>query len=57
MMLAFGQIRLAPQDFWRMSPCELQAAIDGFSGGLLMDAAPVLNRAEFGVLHDQYPDQ
>lgn len=56
MMLAFGQIRLAPQNFWRMSPCEMQAAIDGFYGCSVMEAAPVLSRLEFGILYDQYPD-
>lgn len=56
MMLAFGQIRLAPRDFWRMSPCELQAAIDGFFGAAFADAAPRLNRAGFNELYRQYQD-
>lgn len=58
MGLAFGQLRLAPDHFWRMSPCELQAALDGYYGGGWCGAMPqALNRSEFDALCAQFPDQ
>lgn len=58
MMLAFGPLHLTPQTFWRLSPRELQAALDGFYGGALAgEAAPYLSRDEFEALSIQFPDQ
>jgi uncharacterized phage protein (TIGR02216 family) len=57
MMLAFGPLRLAPENFWRMSPRELQAAIDGLNGGAEFSALGAsLNRRELTALCSQFPD-
>ncbi|MDO9458892.1 MAG: phage tail assembly chaperone [Alphaproteobacteria bacterium] len=58
MGLAFGQLCLTPDQFWRMSPRELQAAFDGYYGaGLGVQGAPVMGRGDFDVLCAQFPDQ
>lgn len=58
MGLAFGPLRLAPDMFWRMSPCELQAALDGyFNIGLANQGASALSQGEFEALCAQFPDQ
>lgn len=58
MMLAFGPLHLTPETFWGMSPCELQAALDGHSGaGMAIAGAEILRRHEFEALYAQYPDQ
>ncbi len=57
MMLGFGPLRLAPQNFWRMSPRELQAAIDGLTGGVdYSTAAPFLSKQELNALSSLFPD-
>ncbi len=57
MRLAFGPLRLAPHIFWRLSPRELQAAIDGAYGvGLEPAGAAALSRSGFDALYAQFPD-
>jgi uncharacterized phage protein (TIGR02216 family) len=46
-----GVLRLAPGDFWRMTPRELACAIE-FAGG----RAPPLDRAALNNLMQRYPD-
>ncbi|MFP5469246.1 MAG: phage tail assembly chaperone, partial [Alphaproteobacteria bacterium] len=47
MGLAFGQLRLTPEQFWRISPKELQAALDGYlNGGFWAEGSAVLGRRE-----------
>lgn len=52
--LAFGlgTLRLAPDQFWRMTPRELAAAVRGLCG----DPAPPLDRAAFEALAARFPD-
>jgi uncharacterized phage protein (TIGR02216 family) len=58
MGLAFGQLRLTPKQFWRITPRELQAALDGFYGGVFGgEAIPVMGRRDFDALCAQFPDQ
>lgn len=49
----FGVLRLAPEHFWRMTPCELAAAIRG----LLGEPEMPLDRVAFDQLLRRYPDQ
>ena len=53
MQLAFGLLGLSPQQFWRMSAIEFQAALDGIAGA---DGPSVLRRAEMDALCAQFPD-
>jgi uncharacterized phage protein (TIGR02216 family) len=46
-----GVLRLSPAQFWRMTPRELAAALDGASG-----RGPALTRAIFNDLMTRYPD-
>jgi len=46
-----GVLKLAPEQFWRMTPRELAYAIEAVSGG----RAP-LDRASFDHLMKRYPD-
>ena len=58
MRLGFGQLCLAPDQFWRMSPCEMQAALDGFyCSDFAAEGSAVLGRHEFNALSAQFPDQ
>jgi len=58
MRFAFGQLRLTPDQFWRMSPVELQAALDGYLyGGFDAEGAPVMGHNEMRALCAQFPDQ
>lgn len=56
MAFGLGVLRLAPEQFWRMTPRELAAALDGASrlggGGW---RAP-LTRASLNELMTRYPD-
>ncbi|MFL9502467.1 phage tail assembly chaperone [Rhodopseudomonas sp. P1] len=52
MQLGLGVLRLPPDQFWRMTPRELAAAITGLRGG----ATPPLGRAAFAELMRRYPD-
>ena len=52
MAAGFGVLRLAPDDFWRMTPRELAAALGGLAGGTSAPLAP----AELHDLMRRYPD-
>ena len=57
MRLAFGRLCLTPDDFWRMSPVELQAMLDGYLyGGSGADGPLAMARGEMSALCAQYPD-
>lgn len=47
-----GMLRLAPRDFWRMTPRELAYAIEALSGR----RAP-LDRDSFSDLMKRFPDE
>lgn len=47
-----GVLRLAPEQFWRMTPRELACAMRAVRG----DVTPALRRAEFAELMKRYPD-
>jgi len=49
----FGVLRLAPGQFWRMTPRELAAAIRGLFG----ESEAPFDRAALDELLDRYPDQ
>ena len=51
MAFGLGVLRLAPDQFWRMTPRELAAALEGASG-----RGPALDRATFNQLITRYPD-
>jgi len=53
MAAGLGALRLAPDAFWRMTPRELAAALDGLAGDLTPPLAPV----ELQNLMLRYPDQ
>lgn len=58
MGLAFGQLRLAPEQFWRISPKELQAALDGYlNSGFGAEGLAIMGRRELNALCAQFPDQ
>ncbi len=48
-----GVLRLAPDDFWRMTPRELACAVAAVRGP---GPAPPLERAAFDELMRQFPD-
>ena len=52
MELGLGPLRLAPSEFWRMTPRELAMAIAGRFGVAL----PPLDRAGLDRLMEQFPD-
>lgn len=47
-----GVLRLAPEQFWRMTPRELACAIETVRG-----AGAALDRAGFDQLMKRYPDE
>jgi uncharacterized phage protein (TIGR02216 family) len=53
MGVAFGLLRLSPQDFWAMTPLELAAVMKAL--GLAGDRAP--DRDELGRLMRLFPDR
>lgn len=53
MAAGLGTLGLPPDDFWRMTPRELAAALDGRAGGTSAPLAP----AELQNLMRRYPDQ
>ena len=55
MRFGLGVLGLAPQDFWRMSPCEFDAAVKGRMGQLA-DAAPMTGE-RLRSLAAQFPDE
>jgi uncharacterized phage protein (TIGR02216 family) len=53
MAFGFGVLRLAPEQFWRMTPRELASAARGLFG----EPEAPLDRAAFDALACRYPDQ
>ncbi len=53
MEAGLGALRLAPKDFWAMSPRELDAALAGAFGHR---AGEPLSRAGLAALMQAYPD-
>jgi uncharacterized phage protein (TIGR02216 family) len=51
MSFGLGVLRLAPDEFWRMTPRELACAIEARRG-----TAALLDRAGFDRLMGRYPD-
>lgn len=51
--VGLGVLRLPPEQFWRMTPRELAAALRGLYGE---EAAP-LDRAAFDALRARFPDR
>jgi uncharacterized phage protein (TIGR02216 family) len=54
MTAGFGTLRLAPCDFWAMTPRELDAALRG-AVGLTMPAPP-MTQGDLAALIAAYPD-
>jgi uncharacterized phage protein (TIGR02216 family) len=54
MAAGLGLLRLAPRDFWAMTPRELDAALRGLLGPALEDAP--LPRTTLAQLMTRYPD-
>lgn len=54
MALGLGLLRLAPRDFWKMTPREMAHVMRYFAKG--MDAAPP-ERAALDALMQYFPDQ
>jgi len=52
MGFGLGVLRLAPRDFWAMTPRELTAAMEAILG----PAALPLDRAGFEALRARFPD-
>jgi uncharacterized phage protein (TIGR02216 family) len=52
MGFGLGILRLPPDDFWRMTPRELAAAMQA----LLGPQAGALDRGAFDALHARFPD-
>jgi uncharacterized phage protein (TIGR02216 family) len=55
MAAGLGTLRLAPRDFWSMTPRELDAALRGHFGLPASPTAP-LSRHAFATLMDRFPD-
>ncbi|NEY89293.1 rcc01693 family protein [Tabrizicola oligotrophica] len=51
MRAGLGQLRLTPEQFWRLSPVELRIMLGAEA------AAPPLTRARLDELRAAYPDQ
>ena len=54
MAAGLGLLRLAPRDFWSMTPKELEAALRGLLGPVQMDTP--LPRTMLADLMKRYPD-
>jgi len=54
MAIGLGVLRLAPRDFWAMTPVELARAISGLNGGL--PAAPMTRDSLDGLIA-RFPDR
>jgi uncharacterized phage protein (TIGR02216 family) len=52
MQFGFGTLRLAPDQFWRMTPRELASALIGARGGVVTP----LDRGGLSELMRRYPD-
>jgi uncharacterized phage protein (TIGR02216 family) len=53
MRAGMGRLRIAPEAFWRMTPRELAAALDGEAG---RGGEPAMPRAAFEALMTRFPD-
>jgi uncharacterized phage protein (TIGR02216 family) len=54
MTAGLGTLRLAPRDFWAMTPRELDAALRGALG--LVGITPVMTRSDLSMLMAAFPD-
>ncbi len=54
MTAGLGTLRLAPRDFWAMTPRELDAALRGALG--LVAIEPAITRGDLAALIAAYPD-
>lgn len=54
MTAGLGILRLAPRDFWSMTPRELDAALRGALG--LVAMSPAMTRSDLVALMASYPD-
>jgi uncharacterized phage protein (TIGR02216 family) len=54
MTAGLGTLRLAPDDFWSMTPRELDAALRGALG--LVAATPAMARSDLTALMAAFPD-
>ncbi len=54
MTAGLGTLRLAPRDFWAMTPRELDAALRGALG--LVAIEPAMTRTDLAALMASYPD-
>jgi len=54
MRAGMGRLRLAPEQFWRITPKELAAALDGAAGRT--GGAQPMGRAAFEALLARFPD-
>jgi uncharacterized phage protein (TIGR02216 family) len=54
MTAGLGTLRLAPRDFWSMTPRELDAALRGALG--LVAVAPAMTRSNLTALMTAFPD-
>jgi uncharacterized phage protein (TIGR02216 family) len=52
MAVGLGVLRLTPEQFWRMTPRELAAALRGLYGAIELP----LDRAAFDALRARFPD-
>ena len=55
MAAGLGLLRLSPQDFWSMTPKELEAALRGLLGPTSADAPPP--RSALAHLMARFPDR
>jgi uncharacterized phage protein (TIGR02216 family) len=51
--VGLGVLRLSPEQFWKMTPRELAAALHGLYG----EASAPLDRKRFDTLAARYPDR
>jgi uncharacterized phage protein (TIGR02216 family) len=56
MEIAFGVLRLSPESFWKMTPCEWQAGVRGWKQSRGIDPDPVIERGDLCALMQQFPD-
>ena len=54
MTAGLGTLRLAPHDFWSMTPRELDSALRGALG--LVAATPAMTRSDLKALMAAFPD-
>ena len=55
MELGLGVLRMAPREFWRMTPRELEAALRG-AGLLGQDGSALPSRLDLATLMAAFPD-